>query len=432
MADEWLRLSLRDANVVLIDCEHRTPDSVEEGYPYITIPQLKNGHIDFSSARRISQADFVQWTRKAKPVAHDVVLSRRTNPGVTAYVPDGAEFALGQNLVLLRADGTKVFPPFLRWLVRGPEWWQQIARFLNVGAVFDSLRCADVPNFELSIPPLSKQMAIANLLAALDDKVEVSRQMAETLEDMAQALFKSWFIDFDPIHANAQGRTTSLSDNLCALFPINFGEHGEPAGWREGPIGDAFDLLGGGTPKTSVSEYWNGEIPWFSVVDAPEDFVPFAISTERSITSLGLENCASRLIPVGATIITARGTVGKLAIVGTPMAMNQSCYAAIPRNGYTNYFVYFVLRNAIENLKARSHGSVFSTITRQTFDSVRTYLPPPEVAMHYEQLIEPLMSQIKALAFQAQILAEVRDMLLPKLISGELPIAAAEKQIAVA
>ncbi len=110
--------------------------------------------------------------------------------------------------MLLRADGTKVSPPFPRWLVRGPEWWEQIGKFLNVGAVFDSLRCAEVPNFELRIPPLPEQLAIAHILGTLDDKIELNRRMNETLEAMARALFKSWFVDFDPVRAKAEHRVS--------------------------------------------------------------------------------------------------------------------------------------------------------------------------------------------------------------------------------
>src|SRR5262249_45514854 len=126
MASKWQVMSLRDANVALIDCDHRTPPAADAGYPYVAIPQLRNGRIELSSARRITADHFRDWTRKAKPTANDVVLSRRCNPGETAHVADQMEFALGQNLVLLRADGTRVHPPFLRWLVRGPEWWEQI------------------------------------------------------------------------------------------------------------------------------------------------------------------------------------------------------------------------------------------------------------------------------------------------------------------
>ncbi len=139
MKPQWDAKSLREAGISLIDCDHRTPPPVANGsgYPYIAIPQLKEGRIDLSDVRRISAEDFRDWTRKAKPQEDDVILSRRCNPGETAHVPAGLDCALGQNLVLLRSDGTKVFPPFLRWLVRSPQWWEQVNTFINVGAVFD-------------------------------------------------------------------------------------------------------------------------------------------------------------------------------------------------------------------------------------------------------------------------------------------------------
>jgi type I restriction enzyme, S subunit len=186
--DNWRTLSLRDAGVVLIDCVHNTPPAVEAGYPYIAIPQMKNGRVDFSDARRISREDFIEWTKKARPQVHDVVLSRRTNPGVTATFGAACEFALGQNLVLLRADGRFVRPEFLRWLTVSPAWWSQIEKFNNVGAVFDSLRCADVPRFELPIPPLRDQHAIATILGALDDEIDLSRPTLRGAEQRQDAM----------------------------------------------------------------------------------------------------------------------------------------------------------------------------------------------------------------------------------------------------
>ncbi len=112
MAGEWLMMTLREANVTLIDCDHRTPPAAETGYPYVAIPQLRNGRLDLTDVRRIRRDHFLEWTRKAKPAPNDVILSRRCNPGETAVAPEDLEFALGQNLVLLRADGTKVYPPF--------------------------------------------------------------------------------------------------------------------------------------------------------------------------------------------------------------------------------------------------------------------------------------------------------------------------------
>ena len=220
---EWPVRTLREANVALIDCDHRTPPAQEEGYPYVTIPQLKNGRIELWNSRRISREHYFEWTRKAKPSAYDVGLSRRCNPGETAFVPPDVEFALGQNLVLLRADGTEVYPPFLRWIVRGPEWWDQIKTFINVGAVFESLRCADIPNFSLCIPPLREQKLIAGFLGALDERIELLQNESLSLEQVVRTIFKSWFVDFDPVRAKAEGRDPESMDAATAvLFPCEF------------------------------------------------------------------------------------------------------------------------------------------------------------------------------------------------------------------
>jgi len=188
----------------LIDCDHKTPAAVSNGRPYVGIPQIKDGRIELDGVRLISEEDFVQWTRKAYPQPDDVVLSRRCNPGETAYVPEGMEFALGQNLVLLRANGSRVQPKFLRWIVRGSAWWEQVQQFLNVGAVFDSLKCREIPEFELPISPDNEQVAIAEILSSLDEKTELNRKQNRTLEAIAQALSKRWFVEFELPDQNGQ------------------------------------------------------------------------------------------------------------------------------------------------------------------------------------------------------------------------------------
>jgi len=260
MAGEWPVLSLSEIGVSLIDCEHRTPPAAEGGYPYVAIPQVKLGRIDLNNVRRITSEHLDEWTRKARPQPYDVVLSRRCNPGETAFVPEDLVFALGQNLVLLRTDETRVTKPFLRWLVRGPQWWEQVGMFINVGAVFDSLKCVDIPQFRLPVPPLPEQHAIAHILGTLDDKIELNRRMNETLEAMARALFKSWFVDFDPVRAKLEGRwrpdqsLPGLPAHLYDLFPDKLvpSELGEiPEGWGVRPLAECIEVVRGLSYKGS-------------------------------------------------------------------------------------------------------------------------------------------------------------------------------------
>jgi type I restriction enzyme S subunit len=433
MGGEWQMLSLREAGVTLIDCDHRTPPASEAGYPYVAIPQLRNGRIDLSDVRRITPAHFSEWTRKAKPTANDVVLSRRCNPGETAWVPPGLEFALGQNLVLLRANGRKIFPPFLRWLVRGPMWWGEIGKFLNVGAVFDSLKCADVPNFHLCVPPLPKQRGIAHILGTLDDKIELNRRMNETLEAMVRALFKSWFVDFDPVRSKAEGRDPGMPEAIADLFPDSLAdsELGEiPKGWRVGPILDAARLLSGGTPKTDRAEYWDGGISWASAKDVSQCGESFLVETERNISARGLEESATQMIPALCSVIVARGaTTGRMVVLGNAMAMNQTCYA-LETTADTPFALYCHLRHEIDGLVHAAHGSVFDTITTSTFAASKCVLPPRPAIRGFEQIIDPLFRRILNGTKASGNLAALRDTLLPKLMSGELRVKDAERMAA--
>jgi type I restriction enzyme S subunit len=425
MAGEWETLTLGEAGVSLIDCDHRTPPRSDSGYPYVAIPQLRHGRIDLADVRRITPEDFADWTRKAKPTANDVVLSRRCNPGETAFVPPDLEFALGQNLVLLRADGERVFPPFLRWLVRGPAWWEQIGKFLNVGAVFDSLRCADVPKFELRLPSLSEQRAIAHILGTLDDKIELNRRMNETLEAMARALFKSWFVDFDPVRAKAKGRDPGLPKPLADLFPDSFedSELGEiPKGWGVGPILKHASLISGGTPKTDRPEYWDGPIAWASAKDVSQSSGLFLVETERSITERGLNESATQVVPEFCSVVVARGaTTGRMVLFGRDMAMNQTCYA-LASTTETPFALYSRLRQDIDALVHAAHGSVFDTITTSTFASSRIVLPPQAALKAFEERVAPLFQRVLTNIHKSRSLAALRDALLPKLISGEIRI----------
>ena len=287
--DRWSSLTLRDAGVKLIDCVHKTPAAQENGYPYVGIPQMKDGWIDFDSARKISREDFCEWTKKAKPQQHDVVLSRRTNPGVTAIDRTGTDFALGQNLVLLRAGGCQIDPPFLKWLVRSPAWWEQIEKFKNVGAVFDSLKCADVPNFELPVPPIKTQRLMGGLLDAIDTKIDLNRQMNETLEAMARAIFKDWFVDFGPTRAKAEGREPYLAPELWDLFPDALDDEGKPTGWSIYSLSDLAQhhratLSPGAQPDRTFEHY---SIPAYDAGNEPATDLGGSIKSNKTIVPDG-------------------------------------------------------------------------------------------------------------------------------------------------
>lgn len=281
-----------------------------------------------------------------------------------------------------------------------------------------------IKGFTFDFPTFKEQQAISEVLWRIDEKIAANNSLSKTLEDIAQTIFKSWFIDFDPVKAKMAGEKPAGMDvATAALFP-NSMEESEfglvPKGWEVLPSTDFFEVLSGGTPKTSNEDYWNGDIPWFSVVDAPDSGGCYFIKTNKTITKEGLDNSAAQLVRPGVTVISARGTVGKIAMVAIPSTFNQSCYGI--EGKYGDFFTYFLLRNQVVRLQNISHGGMFDTITRETFSAIKLAKPRIELINIFESTVSPIVSEILNLQFQSNNLAIIRDSLLPRLISGELQI----------
>jgi len=436
-SDDWPVLSLREAGVELVDCEHRTPPDAGCGYPYIAIPQIRDGHLDLSGARRVSHEHYVEWTRKAKPQPHDVLLSRRCNPGETAVVPSNLECVLGQNLVILRADGTRIAPSFLRWLVRSPVWWEQVSAFINVGAVFDSLRCADIPSFRLPIPPESEQLRIAAILDALDDRIELNRRMNRTLESMARAIFKSWFVDFDPVRTKMEGGEggevgevgeVGLPPALADLFPCSFegSELGEiPKGWEMGTLADVTTLNPESRTKATRSTLINyvdlSNTKWGRI---------------ESVTTHAGDDApsrAQRVLRSGDTIVgTVRPGNGSYALVSDDGLTGSTGFAVLrPMNTVYAQYVYLAA-TAVEKIEALSRladGGAYPAVRPEAVAATAIIRPSNEVLAAFSRVAGPLLGKLARNERQSRNLATLRDALLPKLVSGELLVSPAKRVI---
>ncbi|MFQ5744952.1 MAG: restriction endonuclease subunit S [Acidobacteriota bacterium] len=472
-------------------------------------------------------------------------------PAFVPAAPAGRRFLHNQRLgKVVVKDERAIDLRYLHYLMRSQAYRHEVLASAT-GTTVKHTSPERINRFRFMRPPLSEQRAIAHILGTLDDKIELNRRMNETLEAMARAIFKSWFVDFLPVRAKIAakaedpllavpeaepgqwyvyalecddgsvyigqtenlrqrwqqhlsgkgGRWTKGHPPLCivwweklpsreaaverenwlktgfgrkwlknqiaaiartqtgdpvrlpaalaaqagakadgcqppgmdpetaALFPNSFQDSpvGKiPKGWDVGIFDETIELIGGGTPKTSVLEYWEGDIPWFSVVDAPAYSDVFVIDTEKKITTLGLEESSARLLPEGATIITARGTVGECALLGVPMAMNQSCYGVRGKHGRGDYFTYFALRAAVSELRRSTHGSVFDTITRGTFKALQATLIPVGLTQVFDERVRPFLAHILANLRESRTLSAIRDALLPKLLSGEIRVKDAE------
>ena len=350
--------------------------------------------------------------------------------GYPAMVPaytNGRRYLHNQRLgKVVSKETSELHTGFLYYLMRSAKYRHEVLASAT-GTTVKHTSPDKIRQFRFSLPPLAEQRAIAHILGTLDDKIELNRRMNETLEEMARALFKSWFVDFDPVRAKMEGRwhpgesLPGLPAHLYDLFPARLvdSELGDiPEGWEVGVLDDTVELLSGGTPKTSEATYWDGTIPWFTAKDTPSPIDIYVLKTERCITEAGVESSSTKILPAGTTVITARGTVGKLACLGVPMAMNQTCYGIRGAAGYPDYFTYWSVRTAVHELQTRTHGTIFDTITRQTFSLVQMPLAPLDLACQFELVVGPAMLRILKDLQEAHSLASQRDMLLPRLVSG--------------
>ncbi|MDD3270118.1 MAG: restriction endonuclease subunit S [Syntrophomonadaceae bacterium] len=208
---------------------------------------------------------------------------------------------------------------------------------MAVGSVQRNLYTSVLGAISLSLPPLPEQKAIAATLFCLDDKIELNNRINKTLEEMAQTIFKSWFVDFEPFLDG------DFEDSELGRIP---------KGWRIRRFTEVTEVYGGGTPKTNIPSYWNGNIPFFTPKDCSNSF--YVMDTEKTITLEGLQHCNSKLYPKNAVFVTARGTVGKICLAICNMAMNQSCYALIGSNGYSQYLIQQLTLNLVDKFKHKA------------------------------------------------------------------------------
>jgi type I restriction enzyme S subunit len=401
---------------------------------FIRAADMENGRVLFESADRISDAALAK-IRKGVGKGGDILFSHKGTVGKLALVPfDAPPFVCSPQTTFWRVLApTMLDLQFVYAFMRSDGFTEQWQARKGETDMADYVSLTAQRQFRVPVPPIEDQQAIGRIVGALDDKIDLNRQMNRTLEAMAQARFRSWFVDFDPVAAKAAGRQpVGMSSNTATVFPDHFDASplgSVPVGWRVTPFSELVNIVGGGTPKTDVQDYWNGGIPWFSVVDTPAPGDVFVLWTEKTITQKGLDESAARLLDEGTTIITARGTVGNLALVGRPMAMNQSCYGLVGKRGYGPFFVYFATRELVEELRLRTHGSVFDTITRTTFDGVSTVLPPAEIASRFDLAVAPMLGRIRTNLKESRVLGTIRDTLLPKLLSGELRVREVEKLV---
>jgi type I restriction enzyme S subunit len=390
---------LCDVGVALHDCEHRTPKPASGGYAYIAIPDIKDGRLDLSSVRRISEPDYLSWTRKTKPQPGDIILTRRGRVGDTAVVPPGLECAIGQNLVILRSDGSRVDQRFLRWALRGPLYDAEVHKYLNVGAVFSSLNCRHIPLFEIPVPSITDQRRIAGVLEALDDKIEHNSRIGGLLEDVGRLQFDATI-----------GRLLQAGAKPDAL----------PAAWSIAVLREIFEINPPRRLKVGTNAPYLDMKNMPTIGHFPVDWYDRPAGSGARFTNG--DTLVARITPCLEN--------GKTAFVDflrdDAVGWGSTEYIVLrPMSPLPAELAYFLARHDNFRDYAIRHMSGSSGRQRVSTDAIGGYvLPVPDDGTLRElgQQLAALLAAIRVRRRENRTLTAIGNALLPKLVSGQIRV----------
>jgi len=332
----------------------------------------------------------------------DTIIARITpclENGKTAFVDilDKDEVGFGSTeYIVLRERKDISDKHFLYYFAISPDFRDVAILSMTGSSGRQRVQTDVVVNHKFLLPPLPEQRAIASVLSSLDDKIDLLHRQNKTLEAMAETLFRQWFVE------------------PC--------KNGLPDGWREGKLGDGVTVVSGSTPKTEKPEYWDGEYHWTSPRDITNLNGLFLFDTERKITKLGLEQIGSGLLPRGTLLMSSRAPVGALAFAEIPLAINQGYAGIICDKGFSREFVYLWLKTNMDYVRSYANGSTFQEISKSTFRELEFTIPENKSYQKFQDLVISKFTKMKMNSIQIRTLTALRDLLLPKLISGEVRV----------
>jgi type I restriction enzyme S subunit len=417
---ELVNSTLAKVCKLVTDGTHDTPKRVKDGYALIKAKEIGGGGIDFETCDHISRQDHLEVISRSKPEQGDTLFAHiGASLGEAAYVNTSREFSI-KNIALFKPDPAVIDGRYLYYLVIGPEF-QGTAKAARTGSAQPFLSLGHLRAHPVRYhPEHDLQHRIVSILSSYDDLIEVNRRRIAASEEMAWRLFDEWFIKFRfPGHEAVKVKETE----------IGFA----PEGWRIQPISETFEVLGGGTPSKAIPEYWiDGEINWYTPTDLTGARTSFIEASAKKITARGLAESAARRFQAYSVMMTSRATLGVIAINTTEAATNQGFITCIPNEHMPLFFLYHFLRANEDEFERHASGATFKEITKGTFKKLPILLPPKDLTLRFETIVSPMMYSSRTLQAANRNLRAGRDLLLPKLISGEIDLSGAARQVELA
>ena len=402
---------------------------------YLNTGSIKEGRISGIQRLMVGEDSIPSRAKriaKQGDIVYSTVRPNQKHFGLLRDVPENFLVSTGFAVIMGKPDVAST--AFVYWFLTQKTIVSHLQAIAEQStSAYPSIKPEDIERLTIALPPLAEQRAIAHVLSTLDDKIDLNRRMNETLEAMARALFKSWFVDFDPVRAKMEGRDTGFPQEIADLFPdwLVDSELGQiPEGWDVSQIGNEIDAFGGSTPSTKEPSYWSeGQHCWATPKDLSRLRSPVMLDTSRKVSDAGLQRISSGILPVGTVLMSSRAPIGYLAIAEVPTAVNQGFIAMKCEKRLPNIYVLHWCVQNVGHFRNIAGGSVFPEINKKAFRRVSVLVPSEPILKAYERLSRALYGRTVVNTKQIAALAAVRDTLLPKIISGYIRVPAEERLV---
>ena len=390
----------------VIDSLHKSPKYVDEGYPMIRVKDLSKGYLKFDSPAYVTKDVYEEFNKKHKPQKGDIIFSRVGSYGIVSLVNCDTDFCLGQNTVILtHFKKDKVDNIFLYYLLTSNIVFEQIEKFVT-GSTQKTISMKSIKSIECPLPIVKKQKAIADILSSLDDKIELNHQMNKTLEEMAQALFKRWFVDFE--FPNEEGKPYKSSGGEMVESELGM----IPDKWEIITIKDVAALSMGVSPS---SDSYNNSEEGLPLINGAADFKGKNISPGKYTSS------PKKICELGDMIFGVRATIGNTVFADKQYAIGRGVAALRPKKNMDKEVIFYQLEYAMEKLLNSASGSVFSNLKKGDIESVKfAYYQP--IVQQFHNIVNPIVEKIIFNDKETLNLTLIRDSVLPKLMSGEIRV----------
>lgn len=372
---------------------------------YLRITDINDdGTINFLDLKSVDDEDSNKYLLKE----NDIVFARTGNSTGRSYFyqKEHGDFVYAGFLIKFSIDPQKVNPKILKYYTHSQEYYNWVKSF-DTGGTRGNINAKTFGDMPISLPKRCVQDKIVGILSALDAKIENNNKINANLEAQAEALFKSWFVDFTPF------KDQPFVDS--EIGPI-------PQGWKVGKLGDIGEIVGGSTPSKSKPEYYTTHgIAWLTPKDLSTSKAKFTSRGEIDITDEGYNSTSTKLMPRGSVLFSSRAPIGYLTIAKNEICTNQGFKSLVP-NGAGTGFIYYTLRHLTPQIENRATGSTFKEASATLMRSVETIVPPTSILNKFEELLRPILQFQEKKEEENQRLVALRDTLLPKLMSGEIKL----------